>query len=202
MRFIHVGEGGQISDGPTLRGGFVSQDTFSMYDNVAGSMHPSVLPTVVFRTLSEICNIVVPADEVSGSASDAGVPQFLDYVASQSKTYYQSFVSFVMWLNAYCDKCYGLPFLECLSAQQEEVMNQISYRRNADFAPELPAGIETFRSIRRDILNAFFTSRIGIEDLGFRGNQIVEEFTGCPIDMTPFIEEAKARYIASETKES
>jgi len=171
----------------------VPQGVLKICESTPSSVQATALPTTVFRALTALCDIVVPADEISGSASDAGVPHFLDYVASQSKAHFQRIVSFVMWLNAYCDKRYGIAFVECSPAQQEEVTNQIAYRKNTQLAPELLAGIEAFRPIRRDILNAFYTSRVGIEDLGFRGNQVLQEFSGCPIDMTPYIEALRAR---------
>lgn len=141
-----------------------------------------VFPPVIAKTLSAVCDIIIPPDEKSGSAKDAGVSEFLQYVARHSSRHFRRLVGGVLWLNAFCSVRYGTPFLNCGNDQQMEVIDLIAFRRNAEIDPSLSAGIEFFAFLRRETLDAFYTSRTGIIDLDYQGNQIVTEFPGCPPD--------------------
>lgn len=143
----------------------------------------AVFPDAVFRTLQIVCDLVIPRDEVSGSACEAGVPEFIAYIASKSAAYHQRIAGFVMWLNSFCSVQYGVQFSDGGVALQLEIIALIAYRKNLLTDPRLAPGIEAFRPVRRAILDAYYTSRIGIQDLGFKGNQVVQEFSGCPVDI-------------------
>jgi hypothetical protein len=141
-----------------------------------------VFPPLIAKTLSAVCDIIIPADEKSGSASDAEVVEFLQYVASESNRHFRRIVGSILWLNAFCSVRYGAPFLDCASDQQLKVIDLIAFRRNAEMDPSLSAGIEFFAFLRRETLNAFYTSRMGITDLDYRGNQVMSKFLDCPIE--------------------
>jgi len=142
---------------------------------------PKALPDSVFRDLAALCDIIIPADQRSGSAEDAEVASFLDYVASESKPHHRRIIGGILWLNSRCNARHGAPFALCSHAQRLEVVRSIAYRRNGFLDPQLLPGIELFAYLRREVLSAFFTSKIGIADLDYRGNQVVPQFLGCPV---------------------
>lgn len=148
-----------------------------MDDNIA------VLPSAIAETLTVVCDIIIPADDRSGSASDAQVVEFLRLLASQSKSYYRQLVGGVIWLDSWSSIQYGNPFRYCRPAEQMKVVTLIAFRKHGDCDPGLLPGIQFFAFLRRMTLNAFYTSRIGIADLDYRGNKIVSEFAGCPVDV-------------------
>ena len=153
--------------------------------DVKNSSESQVFPPPVILTLEILCDIIIPADEQSGSAKDSGVVEFLQYVSSLSSRHFRRLVGGVLWLNAFCSVRYGVPFLNCASHQQMEIIDQIAFRRNAKIEPSLTAGIEFFAFLRREALDAFYTSRMGIIDLDYQGNQVEGEFHGCPIARQP-----------------
>lgn len=137
----------------------------------------------VFRTLTALCNVIIPADGKSGSAEDAGVSVFLEYLCGESKTYYRRILGVVVWINYYCSLRFAKSFLLCNRDQRLEVVQRLAFRENGLVDPSLLPGIELFAFLRREALSAYFTSRLGIADLDYRGNQVVSEFVGCPVEV-------------------
>ena len=85
-----------------------------------------------------------------------------------------------MWLDNTCIDRYGKPYLDCAREQQNEILDQIAYRKNAEHDASLGQGVEFFRLLRKLTADGFFTSEIGINYLGYIGNTYVQEFPGCP----------------------
>ncbi|MGH9661960.1 MAG: gluconate 2-dehydrogenase subunit 3 family protein, partial [Bryobacteraceae bacterium] len=79
------------------------------------------------------------------------------------------------WLDAQSKKRYGATFAGAAPAQQTELLDLIAYRKNEP--PELAAGIRYFRWLRDMVVDAFYTSRIGMDDIGFMGNGAMKEFS-------------------------
>ena len=63
-------------------------------------------------------------------------------------------------------------------AQRKEVLDEISWPRRAN--PEVAAGVAFFNSFRDLTASGFFSSKVGVQDLGYMGNRFVPTWTGCP----------------------
>jgi hypothetical protein len=85
-----------------------------------------------------------------------------------------------MWLDAACKDRFGRVYLECARAEQTAILDLIAYRKNAKADPALSQGVEFFAFLRNLTVDGYFTSKIGIKDLGYIGNTYLKEFTGCP----------------------
>ena len=72
------------------------------------------------------------------------------------------------------------PYLDCAPQQQTEILDLLAYRKNADQDASLKQGVESFSLLRNMTANAFFTSKIGIKYLGYKGNTYLTDFPGCP----------------------
>jgi hypothetical protein len=148
-----------------------------------------------YKTLQRLSQIIVPADEVSASALEAGAPEFIDLLSSQNEKLAEIFHGGLAWLDAEMNKRYEKSFVNATPAQQTEMLDvlvaadkierervseEAGYRKSGrynDFtgytvgrAGSLGPGIKFFDWARRMIVDAFYTSPIGIKDIGFVGN--------------------------------
>ena len=144
------------------------------------SYKPRYFPAHQYQTLLVLCDTIIPKDETSGGAVEAGAPEFIDLLTSENEEYQGTFGGGLMWLDNFCVDHYEHAFLECSAAQQKEVLDQIAYRKNAKSNPELSQGIAFFAKLRNMTCDGFYTSKIGIEDLKYIGNTALAEFPGCP----------------------
>lgn len=146
----------------------------------AGKYKPKFFSAHQYETLSALCDAIIPADEHSGGAVQAGVPEFIDLLTSENKDYQLSLGGGLMWLDGLCADRFGNTYLAASPSQKTEVLDLIAYRRNADQDPSLSQGVEFFAFLRRLTSDGFYTSEIGIRDLQYIGNTFVREWKGCP----------------------
>jgi gluconate 2-dehydrogenase gamma chain len=133
-----------------------------------------------YKTVEALCQAIIPADEKSGGAREAGAPEFIDLLTSENPDYQLALGGGLMWLDGACTDRFGNPYLECTPAQQTAMLDLIAYRRNAKADPGLSQGVEFFSFLRNLTADGYFTSEIGIKDLGYIGNTYLKEFPGCP----------------------
>jgi len=134
---------------------------------------PAEWPMV--RTLSDL---VIPKDAHSGGAIEAGVPEFMDFIMTEFKDNQKWMRPGLLWLNNECMKRFKKSFVACTPDQQKKILDEIAFPKKA--APAMKPGVQFFSRFRDMTASGFFTSRIGIADIGYKGNTIVPEWTGCP----------------------
>jgi hypothetical protein len=127
------------------------------------------------RTLSDL---VIPKDARSGSATDAGVPEFMDFIMLEFKGNQKWMRDGLVWLNGECTKRFKRGFVACTPEQQKQVLNDIAFPKKA--APAFKPGVEFFSRFRDMTASGFWSSRIGYKDIGYVGNTIVPVWEGCP----------------------
>lgn len=145
-----------------------------------GKYIPKFFPPHQYATLVFLCNTIIPQDEKSGGAVEAGAPEFIDLLTSENDEYQLEFGGGLMWLDNFCTDQFAAPFLDCTPAQQKEVLDLIAYRKNAKSDSTLSPGIAFFSGLRQMTCDGFYTSKIGIEDLHYIGNTALASFPGCP----------------------
>ncbi len=141
---------------------------------------PKFFSAHAYKTLQSLCNTIIPPDEEAKGALEAGAPEFIDLLTSESKDYQLTLGGGLMWLDSTCIDRYGKAYLDCAPEQQKEIIDLIAYRKNFKTNPSLGQGIEFFSFLRKLTADGFFTSEIGIDYLGYMGNTYVQEFPGCP----------------------
>jgi len=145
-----------------------------------GAYTPKYFSAHAYKTLQTLCQTIIPPDGGSGGAIEAGAPEFIDLITSENDAYQLKLGGGLMWLDETCSDRYGKPYLDCTPELQKEILDLIAYRRNAQADPSLSPGIEFFSFLRNMTADGFFTSKIGIEYLGYVGNTFLSEFKGCP----------------------
>lgn len=139
-----------------------------------------------FETVRVLVDWIIPADERSGSATDAGVPEFIDFILTDEKLRDReeaqtSFRGGLAWVDYECLERFNAPFVECDQAQQKELIEAVAWPEQAE--PRMKPGVTFFNSLRDLTASGFFSSKMGVKDLQYMGNKYVEEWTGCPDDV-------------------
>lgn len=129
-----------------------------------------------FETVRQLANMVIPADERSGNAEDAGVPQFIDFVMLDSPEYQTPIRGGLNWLDVQCQKMFNKDFIDCSENEKTQILDEIAYPDVAK--PEMQPGVNFFNQFRDLVASGFWSSEMGIEDIGYIGNQ-PWDWNGC-----------------------
>ena len=149
-------------------------------DNKARVYAPKYFDAHGYKTLRALCETILPADADSGGAMEAGAPEFIDLLTSENVSYQSVLAGGMKDLDSRCVSRYGKAYLDCTPQQQSEILDLIAYRKNALQDESLSLAVEFFSLLRNLTADGFFTSKIGIKYLGYRGNTFLLEFPGCP----------------------
>jgi gluconate 2-dehydrogenase gamma chain len=120
-------------------------------------------------TITILVDIIIPKDDVSGSATEAGVPEFIDFIVKDMPRHQLPIRGGLKWLDLQCMKRYTKPFTDCTSAQQIEMVDEIAFPDKAK--PEMSQGVSFFNRLRDLTATGFYTSKIGLADIGYMGNK-------------------------------
>lgn len=131
-------------------------------------------------TITILGDIIIPKDDRSGSASDAKVPEFIEFIVKDRPDNQTPMRGGLRWLDLQCLKRYNNPFKDCTSQQQLEIVDQIAYPEKA--TPEMKQGVAFFDRMRSLTATGFFSSKMGVEDLGYVGNK-PNRWEGVPADI-------------------
>jgi len=129
-------------------------------------------------TVRVLVDLIIPRDERSGSATDAGVPEFMDFIVLDQPTRQIAMRGGLAWLDFECQRRFDKTFLDCSADERTAVLDDIAWPLRA--APERAHGVAFFNSFRDLTAAGFWTSRVGIADLQYLGNRSVAEWRGCP----------------------
>jgi gluconate 2-dehydrogenase subunit 3-like protein len=145
-----------------------------------GKYAPKYFSARQYETLTSLCDSIIPKDDHSGGAVEAGAPEFIDLLTSENEEYQLKLGGGLFWLDSFCTDRYDKVYLECAPQQRKEVLELIAYRKNAKQDPTLSQGVAFFAFLRQLTCDGFYTSKIGIADLQYIGNTSLREFPGCP----------------------
>lgn len=132
-----------------------------------------------WRTVHVLADLVIPADDRSGSATDARVPEFIDFMMSEAvEAAQRAMRDGLAWLDDAARARAGAPFVDVAEADRRAILDRIAWPGRAD--PADAAGVAFFNGFRDLTAAGFFSSRLGYEDLDYRGNAYKLEWPGCP----------------------
>ncbi len=146
-------------------------------------------------TISLLADIIIPKDDISGSASEAKVPEFIEFIVHDMPNHQVPMKGGLRWLDLQCLKRYEKPFTDCSRQQQIELVDMIAYPKKAK--PEMSQGVQFFRLMRDLTASGFYTSEIGVKDIGYDGNKI-NQWNGVPDEV---LQQYKLAYTEKELKE-
>ncbi|MDE2667975.1 MAG: gluconate 2-dehydrogenase subunit 3 family protein [Acidobacteriota bacterium] len=166
-----------------------------------GAYKPKLFKPHEYRTIQQLAELIIPADEHSGSALEAGAPEFIDLLCSQNPELADIYTGGLLWLDAQMRQQHGASFLESTAEQQTSLLDRLveegdpekvegaratrygaseDYQGFSDYrihpVSDLAPGVRFFEWLRKMIVDAFYTSPIGIQDVGYQGNIAVSKY--------------------------
>jgi gluconate 2-dehydrogenase gamma chain len=141
-----------------------------------------------WATVTVLVDLIIPKDERSGSATEAGVPEFMDFMmtdvpvngAPERERRQTAMRGGLRWLDAECRRRYRKTFVDCAAAERTAVLDDIAWPEQAAGKPALSQGVAFFNGFRDLTASGFWSSRIGIDDLRYMGNVANPDWQGCP----------------------
>ncbi len=146
-------------------------------------------------TIAILSDIIIPKDAVSGSATDAKVPEFIEFIVKDMPDHQVPMRGGLKWLDLHSYKKHAKAFTECSSKEQIGIVDEIAYPEKA--APALAQGVSFFNKIRDLVTTGFYTAEIGVKDLGYMGN-VPNMWAGVPDDV---LKQHGLAYTEKELKE-
>jgi hypothetical protein len=131
-----------------------------------------------WSTVRVLADLVIPADERSGGATDAGVPEFMDFMMLERQDEQLWMRGGLAWLDAESERRFGRRFIEVSDPQRRSLLDDIAWPARAE--PRLSQGVAFFTAFRDLTASGFWSSKIGVADLEYQGNTVVPEWSGCP----------------------
>ena len=144
----------------------------------ADSQH-KVLNDHECKTISILSDLLIPADERSGSATQAGVPKFIDdWLDLKREPLLAEIRGGLTWLDIECNRLFNHDFAECSETEQTQILDRVAYPAKA--APQDTSAVTFFNQLRDLVVSGFFSSKMGVKDLPYLGNTMVADWEGCP----------------------
>jgi gluconate 2-dehydrogenase gamma chain len=147
-------------------------------------------------TITVLADIIIPKDEVSGSASDAKVPEFIEFIVKDMPDHQLPMRGGLHWLDMQSLKRFEKSFVDCNQQQQLQIVDDIAYPeieytddktkqkvKKGKVKPEMKPGVAFFNLLRNLTATGFYTSEIGVKDIGYAGNLSSNKWNGVPDDV-------------------
>ena len=146
-------------------------------------------------TITLLADIIIPKDAVSGSATDAKVPEFIEFIVKDMPDHQVPMRGGLKWLDLHSYKKHTKAFTECSGKEQIGIVDEIAYPEKA--APAIAQGVSFFNKIRDLVTTGFYTAEIGVKDLGYMGN-VPNMWAGVPDEV---LKQHGLAYTEKELKE-
>jgi gluconate 2-dehydrogenase gamma chain len=146
---------------------------------------PKYLKPHEFKTLRVLGDLIMPADATSPAASEAGAAEFIDFLCSRNEDLAAIFDGGLAWLDQYMIHKYGSDFVSSRPAEQTALLDLAYGARTA--APAVAAGQQFFTWARNMVVDAYYTSPVGVKDIGYMGNTVVAAPFGVPQEAVDYV---------------
>ncbi|MBZ5559337.1 MAG: gluconate 2-dehydrogenase subunit 3 family protein [Acidobacteriia bacterium] len=131
-----------------------------------------------YATVTVLVDLIIPRDERSGSATDAGVPRFMDFMMIDDPRRQTAMRGGLALIDRLCEQRFGTRFVACMDAERRQILDAIAFPNTAP--KSLRQAVAFFTSFRDLTASGFWTTKMGIKDLQYQGNTFVAEWNGCP----------------------
>ena len=139
---------------------------------------PKFFTAAEYRTVGILADMIIPKDERSGSATDAGVPEFMDFTMTDRPRSQAWMRSGLAWIDAQSNSRFSKPFADAAQAQREAILNDIAWPAKAPAG--MDDGVSFFNRFRDLTSTGFWSSEMGVKDLRYIGNVFAPNWNGCP----------------------
>ncbi len=147
-----------------------------------GDFWPLTLTPEQHRTVAALCDVLLPSDEHSPSASQLKVPDFIDEWISapyeDQQRHRSEVLELLVWLETESKKRFGHAFVGLDDAQKHRICDDIYSWKKAERDFEKASAL--FRTFRNLAMSGFYTTPEGMKDVGYVGNVPLLKFDGPP----------------------
>jgi hypothetical protein len=157
--------------------------------NTGTAFKPKFFTAHEYATVGLLVDLIIPKDARSGSATDAGVPEFMDFMMTDQPQRQTAMRGGLALIDRLCESRFNKRFTALTDGQRRAVLDEIAYTSNRD--PGLRQHVAFFSSFRDLTASGFWTTKMGIEDLQYQGNVFIDEWNGCP---APALEKLGVKY--------
>jgi hypothetical protein len=150
-------------------------------ESLPSTYAPKFFTAKEWKTVRMLADYVIPRDERSGSATDAKVPEYIDFLLSDKDASDSSKIAMrggLAWLDLQCAERFGAPFVRSTDAQRKQVLDDIAWPAKA--RPEMSQGVAFFNRFRDLTASGFFSTEMGWKDVRYIGNTFEPTWSGCP----------------------
>jgi len=148
----------------------------------AGGPWPLTLSEATRAIASALCDLIIPADEHSPAASAVGVVDFIDEWISapypQQRADRLVVLNGLAWIHIESQNRFGMAFRELSNAQRAQIADDICSPAKAK--PEFADAAKFFAKFRDLAAGGFYTTPVGMKDIGYTGNVPLDRFDGPP----------------------
>jgi len=146
-------------------------------------------------TITILADIIMPKDEISGSASDAKVADFIEFIVKDMPEHQIPIRGGLRWLEMQSLNRFDNSFAAISEKQRLEIVDEIAYPEKAK--ANMQQGVSFFNLMRNLTVTGFYTSEIGVKDIGYAGNR-PNQWNGVPADV---LKQYNMAYSEKELKE-
>jgi gluconate 2-dehydrogenase gamma chain len=146
-------------------------------------------------TITILADIIIPRDEISGSASDAKLSEFIEFIVKDKPEFQTPMRGGLRWLDVQSLNMFDKPFKDISEKQQLQLVDQIAYPEKVK--REFKQGAAFFTLMRNLTMSGFYTTGIGVKDIGYLGNR-PNQWNGVPDDV---LKQYGLEYSEKELKE-
>ena len=144
----------------------------------AAPFKPRFFTAHEYATVGVLVDLIIPRDERSGSATDAGVPAFMDFMMIDQPRRQIAMRGGLAMIDRLATERFGKRFVNGADRERRALLDEIAYTSNPDRG--LSQAIAFFNSFRDLTASGFWSTKMGVADLQYQGNVFVSEWNGCP----------------------
>ena len=151
-----------------------------------GGYTPQALDAHQYGTVARLAELIVPADAGGGDGVDAGAPEFIDLLCSQNERLLAIYAEGLAWIDERMHNDHGRTFIEADASQRTDLLDRLVAAERGDTPRGWRDGVRFFDWVRRMTVDAYYTSPVGIADIGYRGNRALSAYE-TPADTIAFV---------------
>lgn len=122
------------------------------------------------ETISVLSTVILPPKEPFGGPIEAEVPEFIEFIGKDMPQMQNTLLGGLMWLDHKSNTEFGVEFKSATLEQQQQILDTICHPDLDVPLDDQPLEIQFFALMRNLVVTGYYTSKVGIADLGYKGN--------------------------------
>jgi hypothetical protein len=154
-----------------------------------GDLWPLTLSAEQHRTVAALCDVILPADDKSPSASQLNVPDFIDeWISAPYPEQMQDrkqILEGIKWIERQSTKRCKRGFTDLTENEKRQICDEICHDPRAK--GDLKKAVQFFSTFRNLTMSAFYTTQEGMKDIQYIGNVALTKFEGPPLEVLAYL---------------